>query len=754
MKKNNPFKDYVEYMDVFLKCSFEKDYIFNQRELFLIKKRIDERCKEIATETSDEKINEVIESLGGKEKKTSNRVRFVEYEEGDQKKGVAFIKSDVLSYKDDDDKTITLQDKTVQIDDVRLEEIRGMQYKPKYGLFSVREDCIEFLKGLEKSGESHLLESKEMIQEIINKNTDKVTKKGTKKDEKEGKTRLVVRDKANMTNLARGEFEDKYRDNFYKYFYEKLKNSPKLYESVRKELTLNIEEIFTPGGVSGGSAERKKTWDSNEVDRYYKTLLEFVSEVQNKEGGILIDFSRKKDEDGKVTTESGEYDRSMYDFTSVTIKKKGKKLVATLTTDNEGNAFSSMKNGASGSEISAKNIANFLSKPENRINWDSLTEEQKEKAKKLKDTWKKDFATFLIERMVQDGGKKLYGLPGYALHHNREYIEHMSNSDESSGWTDINSKSIKLDSVNSMNRKGNLNFVSQTSHKSVHSQDSETRLKQLSDQENSSLGINKEGGKVEPTVEMFYGEERIKSVVKIGDVNKLQSEPKGLSETFGTGEKRGLDFIKEKLSKTVGVIAKKGEECTSISNEDNLKTTENQDNFTNESIKFLEANNEENGSLSKDIFKFDSFEFNLSELNLSLKKLSTSRGTQKSWEDRNEKEKNKVKNDQKRLLNREYTNKIGKDFKGRVRAGDKFIDQQNMAIINNASIVQLTTEGGDSFFDVWMNGDPPPSRMGSDMRYTSSKEQKYTFNFSRVVFNSIKDDQKNDIGISRSRGRL
>ena len=77
-----------------------------------------------------------------------------------------------------------------------------------------------------------------------------------------------------------------------------------------------------------------------------------------------------------------------------------------------------------------------------------------------------------------------------------------------------------------------------------------------------------------------------------------------------------------------------------------------------------------------------------------------------------------------------------------------------MAIINNASIVQLTTEGGDSFFDVWMNGDPPPSRMGSDMRYTSSKEQKYTFNFSRVVFNSIKDDQKNDIGISRSRGRL
>ena len=27
------------------------------------------------------------------------------------------------------------------------------------------------------------------------------------------------------------------------------------------------------------------------------------------------------------------------------IKKKGKKLVATLTTDNEGNAFSSMKNG-------------------------------------------------------------------------------------------------------------------------------------------------------------------------------------------------------------------------------------------------------------------------------------------------------------------------------------------------------------------------------------------------------------------------
>ena len=114
MKKNNPFKDYVEYMDVFLKCSFEKDYIFNQRELFLIKKRIDERCKEIATETSDEEINKVIESLSGKEKKTSSRVRFVEYEEGGQKKGVAFIKSDVLTYKDDDDKTITLQDKTVQ----------------------------------------------------------------------------------------------------------------------------------------------------------------------------------------------------------------------------------------------------------------------------------------------------------------------------------------------------------------------------------------------------------------------------------------------------------------------------------------------------------------------------------------------------------------------------------------------------------------------------------------------------------------
>ena len=126
--------------------------------------------------------------------------------------------------------------------------------------------------------------------------------------------------------------------------------------------------------------------------------------------------------------------------------------------------------------------------------------------------------------------------------------------------------------------------------------------------------------------------------------------------------------------------------------------------------------------------------------------LKTEEGKKKIDEIKDEK---KIGNDSAiKYARRYFTTTI---YQGRTEISEgKPVDYQNQSLVNrakgksSASLVEIGV-GNDKIYDIWMNGDPPPYRMGSDMRYISNKENAYTFNFNRIVYN-------NQGGITQSRG--
>ena len=676
-------------MDIFLRCSFSDDYIFSDEEVLFIKKQIDERCLEWWKEDEEARLQTIRGKLNDTEILNISSNAFVITVDKGKGGDKATDKVALIQTGSGKDKFV------VQIDDVEVEEVVGMQYKPKYGLFYFKDDCIDKLEELSdasnEESNTHFLESSEMIQEIIastraklkdDNKMDYEEENGIKKWETEstvgiaiGKdnSRIELKEKANESNWARSRFK-KQRVRFIKDLHERAEKDKELKNKLIGEISRNISEVFQK---ALGKGTTKRTWDQQEIRKFNTSFLEFAK----AEAGI--NFERTRDKNGTTTPESGHVVSSGYDFVRIKLLKKQNNgfsiQVDENPKENEENKpptsfFASRKNSSS---IAAENLIEFFLGEAKELGF-QITEEN----------LVSEFAEFLFSQMKS--GKVP---PGYNAHHNGEYIQEFArNPDE---WGDKGKQGEKIENkFNGMNRRSNLVLAGQSSHNYIHNIDSETSLTRLSKEGDSSI----ENG----TVKMFLGDKEVKSVKKIGNVGDWDK----IDEKIRT--KSGFKNPIQKLENLVGGIVKdKDGNC-------------------------IPMTNKKSQEIDKEVEEI----------------LKTEEGKKKIEEIKDNNKKLKDDDSAIKYARRYFRTTI---YQGRTEISEgRPVDYQNQSLVNrakgksSASLVEIGV-GNDKIYDIWMNGDPPPYRMGSDMRYISNKENAYTFNFNRIVYN-------NQGGITQSRG--